>query len=214
MLATQSRFDWDRIKQQLAQSQASLDDATCNSSQRLSEVFRRRAEQLARHNRRDSERGNGCRTIVFRLSGERYGIGLSHVVQVFPNVTCARVPGAAAHLMGVAGLRGEVRSVIDLRYVLNLAVTSDAKGHVLLVKAGSNEIGIWVESVEEVEHVEWERCDTAREQLQADLGPFLLGVTGEDTILLDIDAVVDAVTPRREPPDGPVGEQSTANFTA
>jgi len=196
MMTRRGGFDWNRVRQEMAHNEALIRDVTVHSPEKLETEFRRRAERLAQRSRHDSVGRDRLELLAFRLAGERYGIELSRVLRVSRHVNCSPVPGAPDYLKGVANLQGEVRSVIDLRPILNLAGTTDAQGHVLLVSWGSKEIGLWIESVEEIEHAEMPLPNKADEQLEGDLGPYLFEVTRKHTIVLDLDAIIEAISHR------------------
>lgn len=68
--------------------------------------------------------GEALQLIIFSLGGERYGIELAGVVEVFRITTLSRVPGAGATVFGITAWRGELLTVLDLRRVLGLPASA------------------------------------------------------------------------------------------
>lgn len=94
------------------------------------------------------------RVLVVGLEDERYGLPIERLAEVVPLKRLTGVPAAPRELLGVMNLRGEVRSVVDLREVLGLARGEGrAEGYVLMVRNGKGETGLFVERVEGIEAV-------------------------------------------------------------
>jgi len=146
------RIDWAAVKQQLLSAEAALGKALFADTCRIEEAYRNRATQMAR---RRTERAADARTItvlVFSLGTETYGISITDLAEVLPTATCTPVPRAAAEIEGVINLRGELRSVIDLRRILSLPPAADASGScILMLRNEGNEIGLRVGRVEKVQ---------------------------------------------------------------
>ena len=106
MTTTKNKIDWNSVRQRLAHFQADVGISGSVTGDRLNEVFRQRAQRLARRGRQEATQANRVPIIVFRLGNERFGIELAHVKQVFPRVSITPLPGACGLLLGVANLDG------------------------------------------------------------------------------------------------------------
>jgi len=87
--------------------------------------------------------------IGFRLGAEQFVTGRGDVREVLPlpeHVT--RVPGAKPWLRGIANLRGQLLTVVDLKALLgNGSVTPDRRARVLVVASRDVPTGLVVDEV-------------------------------------------------------------------
>ena len=193
MNATQSKIDWNSVRERLARFQTQAGKSDILDRARLTEVFRQRAQRLAQRGRGVATRTARTPLIVFRLGNERFGIELTHVQQVFPRVTITPLPGAGGLLLGVANLNGSLRSVIDLVGLLNpLATRSDA-GYVVLLRVGGKLLGMWVEALEGVRQIHLDELTAVDETASSPTGGFARGTTDDRILVLDPKSLVEHV---------------------
>ena len=89
--------------------------------------------------------------VLFRLSGEIYGINVLQVQEILRITDIAPVPGASNDIIGIINLRGNVVTVIDARIRFGLVPTEpDCDSRIIIVESGDEMIGILVDSVAEV----------------------------------------------------------------
>lgn len=89
--------------------------------------------------------------VVFVCSGVRYGIPLDSVAEILAPVPCTRVPGAAAGVVGLAGIRGSVVPVFDLGLLLGHGSSAALDDHrLLLLEAGGRNAAAAVDQVKAV----------------------------------------------------------------
>ncbi len=105
----------------------------------IQQILRDRAVRLARTEAAEHEAKT--RIIIFALNGERYGLDIDHVVEIFTPETITPVPGAPAAIMGVTNLRGDIVTVIDLINALGLSRSKDQAGRQVILGMNGNVIG-------------------------------------------------------------------------
>ncbi len=99
--------------------------------------------------------------LAFRLEGEHYAVPIHGVREIVKVPPLTEVPRAAANLLGVMYLRGEVLPVYDIKVKLRLAdKAQQAAGpdapepprgaRIIVVQTADGLAGIWVDSVSEV----------------------------------------------------------------
>ena len=102
----------------------------------------------------------GERCIAFRVAGECYAIELAVVKEVISRPAIVPVPGAGPEILGVINLRGSVVTVINSRDVLSLpGVAEGAQARVLVIEEEGHEVGVLVDAVEDIVHVDVELLD-------------------------------------------------------
>ena len=123
--------------------------------------------------------------LTFYADGQRYGLPITHVVQIISLPEITPVPDAPAYMKGIAGLRGAVLPLMDVRLRLGRTETPHTDRTCVIVTAlGERTFGCIVDMVDEV-------TDIAREAVspppaQGREGACLSGVArlGERIILL------------------------------
>jgi len=95
---------------------------------------------------------NASRMCLITVGGELFAMDLGHVSEVFEVDSITPVPGAPSTLIGVANLRGAVIPLADLRPSLGLSSTDSSLKYAVVVRHGSQQIGI-LDTVPEIRTV-------------------------------------------------------------
>jgi chemotaxis signal transduction protein len=93
------------------------------------------------------------RTLVFRLSQERFGLPLAGIVEVFELASpLVPVPGAPGWIGGVINHHGRVIPVIWMSAFLEVGST-DSAGQIILVEVFGESLGLAVDQIESLDEV-------------------------------------------------------------
>jgi purine-binding chemotaxis protein CheW len=142
-------IDWEDVHRRLERDRAALDRALDPPPERVRQVFRRRAELLARAGNEPAAASGSTALLIFRLGAERWAVELDRVAEVVPHPRVSPVPGAPSQVAGVVQVRGEIRPVCDLAGLLELPGL-DGPCAVLLLRRGAREFGLRTGPVEEI----------------------------------------------------------------
>jgi purine-binding chemotaxis protein CheW len=197
MTSTCNRIDWDSVRESLTRFQSPTGDIGSQNRDQQNEVFRERAERLARRGRQEATRTARVPVVVFRVGNERYGIELSHVKQVFPRVPITPLPGVGGLLLGVANLNGSLRSVVDLGVLLNLSATRSDAGYVVLLRASHKFLGIWVETLEGVRQIDLAALEAVDEVASDASRRLMKGMTDDRIVVLEAKSLIERVAEQR-----------------
>lgn len=119
------------------------------------------------------------RFVLFTIAEAHYAVAETFVTELdrIPKITL--VPGVPAWVRGVANIRGDVMSVVDLRTFLGLESTSPQNGRMLLVRLVDEEFsaGLLVDSVSQIVSIASEDIRPPASPLEGGLAPFLTGVS-------------------------------------
>lgn len=185
------RVDWQQVRRRIEASERALHEALTATPKRIEDVYRRRAIRLAA--KPPAAVSPGLSVLTFRVMSEHYALGLQEVAEVLPFRRCARVPGAAAHLLGMVNLHGEIRAVVDLaQLVTGQTGGSSGGGFVLTLSGVGREIGLHVDEVVDLREIREEDL-AAHSQ-----GRFVRGIAPGMVMLLDLDEVLREVFPKEE----------------
>lgn len=185
------RIDWAAAKQQLLSAEAALEKALVADPGRIEEAYRSRAAQMAKRHTAGAADVPTITVLVFSLGAETYGLSIADLAEVLPTAKCTPVPRAAAEIEGVINLRGELRSVIDLRRILSLPPAADASAScILMLRNGGDAIGLRVGRVEKVQVIRHDELVSPEAGGAEGSSSYFKGLSTEKIIVLDAAALL------------------------
>jgi len=123
--------------------------------QKMEAVWRERAKRLSQSPVLAEGGRDSLPVIVLGIGKERYGVDLADVAEVLPPLRSTPVPGAPAAFSGVINVHGEIRPVMDLRRFLGIeAIGKDGLTRVILLRLQGREMGLEIDSVEQIRWIE------------------------------------------------------------
>jgi purine-binding chemotaxis protein CheW len=141
-----------------------------------------------------SDPSRGGKFLTFFLGHEEYGIEILRVQEIIGMMPITRVPRTAPHVRGVINLRGKVVQVLDLRARFGMEPTEQSEATcIIVVAAGSSEMGVIVDRVSEVLHIVGDDIEDAPAMGSEAGAQFLLGIgktADRVRLLLDVDRVL------------------------
>lgn len=132
----------------------------------------------------------GARYLAFDLAGASYALPLAFVREVDRPPSITPLPNAPAWLLGVANLRGDLVSVVDLAAFLGVGtprIPRDAR--LLACRAGGLEAGLLVERLREIRELPDASIHPPASAVPGRAARYLSGVYAGDgrlTLILDI----------------------------
>ena len=123
---------------------------------------------------------------VFGLAGARYGVPMSHVLEVQRMPTWTKLPNVAAWALGAANLRGDIVSVIDVRKFLNLpdnAAAAERMQKLLVLRSHQQDlqIGLAVDRVFGLRHVSRDSIKSPTGRIHETVVTYLTGACEIDS---------------------------------
>jgi purine-binding chemotaxis protein CheW len=114
--------------------------------------------------------------LAVSAGGETYGFPLSAVREILMPPPLTEVPRSAKHFLGVIAVRGEIVTLVDLPMLLKLEVLDRrVLGRVILIDVGEELIGVAVDRVVQVSHLQPNQIEYAS-TMSADLSEYVVGV--------------------------------------
>jgi purine-binding chemotaxis protein CheW len=185
--------DWEAVRSRLRASEGALEEALTESPERIDAAYRQRAIRLAEGQAGQRSASAGLPVLIFTLAQERYAIELQEVAETLPFAHCTPVPGAPPQFRGVINLRGELRAVLDLGRLLRVSEDGDKdSGFVLVLRRPEREIGLKVDSIEEVREIRPEELSVSGQ------GKYTQGIASGTLMLLSVEAVLAEVFSKEE----------------
>lgn len=139
----------------------------------------------------------GEKFVVFFLNEQPFAVAASNIAEVSRPLTVALMPNAPEWLSGIANLRGEIITVLDLPHILlqqPLNASAKAKFVVLHTKNADASVAFTVDRLGEIIFI----TEDETENLFDEAAPFIKGKTnyGEnDLLLIDAEKMLDSLTP-------------------
>lgn len=184
-----SRIDWDSVRRRIKESEDAL-NRSLDDEQRLQATYANRALRLAA--RQESEAGakrQATAVLVFKLAQEQFGIEVRRLSSVVRMKRCTALPGSPPGLVGVIGVRGQIRSVISLRQILAIGGHEEvAAGYVLLTNVNGCEVGLLVDEVDHVAEVAMDALVTTERGHEE--SPFIRGLAADGVRILNMERVL------------------------
>jgi len=119
-----------------------------------------------------------ARFVLFTVADTSYAVAQTFVTELdrVPHVTT--VPQAPGWLRGVANLRGDVLSVLDLRAWLSLDSLPPSSGRLLVVRLLDEDfaMGVLVDAVDQLATLDLDAIRPPASPLEGPIAPFLKGV--------------------------------------
>ncbi|MGL4422591.1 MAG: chemotaxis protein CheW, partial [Gemmataceae bacterium] len=120
----------------------------------------------------------GDRYLVFELAGTGYAAPISNIREVIRPPAVTPVPFAPEWLMGLANVRGDVVSVVDLTRFLGMDDNNPQRRALLVAQSadGQNIVGLLVDEVAGIRRITAQSIDTAAELGENPVAPYLGGI--------------------------------------
>ena len=127
--------------------------------------------------------------VTFRLKGQTYGIDVMRVQEVLRVSEIAPVPGAAAYVLGIINLRGNVVTVIDTRIRFGLPTTEiDDSSRIVIIESNEQVVGMLVDGVAEVVELPHSLIDAAPRVGNDESARYIQGIANlDDDLLIVVD---------------------------
>jgi purine-binding chemotaxis protein CheW len=175
----------------MTQDADTLPSGASRNDEQIREILKERARILARPENQHDALGESIDVVEFRLAQENYAIERRWVSEVYPLKQLATLPCAPPFLPGLINVRGQILPVIDLKKFFDLPDTGITDLHVvLIVHANDADFGILADVVTGLRSIPLEALQSALPTLTGIRAEYLLGVTSERVVILDVAKIV------------------------
>lgn len=115
-----AKVDWDAVRRRIQAADAAMARAWDPDPQEVARILKKRAAFLAREDARGADEEDAIEVVEFILDGERYAVESRYVRDVHLLDQLTPIPCTPDFVLGIANLRGEILSVIDIRKFFGL----------------------------------------------------------------------------------------------
>jgi purine-binding chemotaxis protein CheW len=136
--------------------------------------------------------------VIFTLAEAEYAVPAANVREIGEPLGVTPVPNVPDWVVGVANLRGDVLSLVDLRLFLGMEqidYDEDTRAMVVHTEQGALNIttGLMVDLVSDIRYLSVDRIETPTAPLEDRIAPYLRGVYEQDEhllVVLDLDQLL------------------------
>jgi purine-binding chemotaxis protein CheW len=187
-----SGLDWVSLHRRLEASHAALERKLTPGPVEQQTILRARARLLAAGGKREVTSPHAFVEVVeFILGPEHYGIESSRIREIYPLHEFTALPCTPAFVLGLANVRGQILSIINLKKLFDLpekGLTDLNK--VIIVRDHHMELGILADAILGVRSIALEDLRPSLPTLTGIRGEYLKGITRDSLVVLDVEKVL------------------------
>lgn len=154
-------------------------------------ILKSRARALAKE---PEESGAGRRfldIVEFRLAAENYGAESKYIREIYPLRDFTPVPGTPSFVLGLANVRGQILSVIDLKKFFNLpGIGLGELNKIIVVRNETMEFGILADTITGARKIPLEDILESPPTISGIGAQYLKGITKERLCVLDLENIL------------------------
>lgn len=136
------------------------------------------------------------RVLAFSLGGENYCVSVSQAKEVIELSDITRVPNTPEFIIGIINLRGEIVTILDIRYFFGLSNQERAKDvRILITDITGSYVGVLVDKIKDIIDIEEEAIQPPLATLKGKLADYTKGqvqLGKEILIFLDLAKVLNS----------------------
>jgi purine-binding chemotaxis protein CheW len=185
-------IDWNAIHARLEQVNSAINREWSPSEEDVKRILKSRAEKIARMKEYKKETASHLYIVEFLLGEEKYGIEVPYLQEVFPLKQLTPLPGTPDFILGIINVRGRIIPIMDIKKFFDIPDKGITDlNRVLIIRKDDIETGILADKIIEVKAVISEELQPPMITLTGIRSDYLIGITSERLIVLDIARIMD-----------------------
>jgi purine-binding chemotaxis protein CheW len=136
------------------------------------------------------------KVVIFNCAGSRYAFYGENIREILPVCDISWVPGLPDYLPGLINVRGDIESVVDIRYFLGEAKADPSKGLIAMAVLEDFRSGVLIDAIDDVVDIPKNAIKPPLSTLTGVAGELVAGEIehqGTTITLLDIGKLADRV---------------------
>jgi purine-binding chemotaxis protein CheW len=180
------RTDWPEIHRRIDSVRAAIERGFVPGPDEERRILKTRAQKLGQEPIRDVAAEETLDVVEFDLANERYGFPLRNVREVSLLRELTPVPCTPDFVLGIINLRGEIRTVIDLKKFFDLPHSGITElNKIILLQQDHVQLGILADAITGVRRLRLDELQPALPTLTGIGADYLRGITNDRLIVLD-----------------------------
>ncbi|MDG9922915.1 MULTISPECIES: chemotaxis protein CheW [unclassified Pseudomonas] len=176
---------WTQLRERLAEFERRIDQGFSPDPGEQQERLLQRTREWAR-SVEEARPDSLIELLSFTLGEELYAIETGHVGAVLPLPHFTPLPGTPPFVLGIVNVRGHIVSVLDLRVFFELPIEGlSDKNYLVVLRNQDMEFGLLADRIRGIEQIPRDSLQAGLANLTGIRANYLLGVTAEQTTVLD-----------------------------
>lgn len=185
-MSTDKSINWEEVYERLETVRTMMAQGFTPSAEEQKRILKARAHNLARDRDAETDARDLLEVVVFELAGERYGLPLTSVREVSVLKDLTPVPCTPAFVLGIINLRGEIRTVIDLKKFFDLPASGITElNKAIIIRHAGLQIGVLADAIHGVRSIPHADLQSTLPTLTDVRADYLRGITSDRLIVLD-----------------------------
>ena len=155
-------------------------------------ILKSRALALAREPEKADADLQFMEVIEFRLAAETYAVESKHIREIYPLKDFTPIPGTPSFVLGLANVRGQILSVIDLKKFFDLPEKGLGElNKIIIVRNETIEFGILADSITGARRLRFEDILESPPTVSGIGAQYLKGITKERMAVLNMETILN-----------------------
>ena len=178
--------DWAEIRNRIDAIRAASEQGFTPSPDAERRILKARAQALAREPEESVSAGETLEAVEFDLASERYAFPLAQVREVSVLRELTPVPCTPPFVLGIINLRGEIRTVIDLKKFFDLPDAGLTElNKIILIEHDGWQLGILADAIRGVRRIPPGDLQPSLPTLTDRRADYLRGIASDRLVVLD-----------------------------
>lgn len=122
--------------------------------------------------------------LTFLSDGLLFGIDTNHIMEIITNLKPIKLPMVPGFIKGIINLRGQIVPIVDIRLRMGkYEIDYDDKSCIIVLNMDNIDMGIIVDSVEQVLDIEEEKVSSALNHSE-ELVSGMISLSNEEVVLI------------------------------
>ncbi len=185
-MITPEQTDWEEVHRRIETMRVAIEKGFERSPEAERQVLRTRAQQLAKELQTAEAVSEIMEVIEFELGSEHYALPLVQVQTVCLLKDLTPVPCTPSFVLGIMNLRGEIRTVIDLKKFFDLPDTGITElNKIIIIQNDDMQLAILADAIRGVRRIRLDDIQPALPTLTGVRADYLRGITSDRLVVLD-----------------------------
>lgn len=128
--------------------------------------------------------------VIFGLNNEQFAVETAKVQSINDAMEITRVPKAPTYIKGLINLRGNVISLLDINFLMDIPKNDNSEGNVIILEMEDELVGISVDQVDEVLDLEDSIVEKENDEKKQAYIKGIINLKDRIITLIDIDKLL------------------------
>ncbi|WP_333861016.1 chemotaxis protein CheW [Clostridium sp.] len=128
--------------------------------------------------------------VIFGLNNEQFAVETAKVQSINDAMEITKVPKAPTYIKGLINLRGNVISLLDINFLMDIPKSEESEGNVIILEMEDELVGISVDQVDEVLDLEDSAVEKENDEKKQAYIKGIINLKDRIITLVDIDKLL------------------------